>query len=124
MALLSLAEIRRVEADDRSTARAVVGAAWAVAGLTGAVVQLVSWRQRRLILRDPRQRAENSARIRAALGTWVVLAVGLALLTGTLAHTVRGAVFGLLGGLALSFSPALLWIAFFLRPEERRGEEL
>ena len=124
MALLSLDAIQSVEPRHRPTARVAVGAAWALSALGGLAVQLVHRRRGTLILRDPRERAANRSRIRKSLPGWLAVGVGGALSLGAFGHTVKGVVFGLLGGFTLSFLPLLLWIAWMLRPEDREGERL
>lgn len=124
MAFLSVDELARVPPDQRGAARLAVIAAWLLSAGAVAGLQLSQWRRGTLIVRDPMRRAENQRRVALGARVAIPIAVGGALVLGILAHAFKAVVAGLLGGAALAFAPTLLWIAFALRPDEKRGKPL
>jgi hypothetical protein len=102
-----------------------------VAGLfIAALIQWRLWRQGRLILRDPEDRRMNARKISRSRSKVAPTAAGVGLVSVAMLtahgrlHLVGVVAAELLCGLVLGYAPVLLWIAFRLRPDERRGERL
>ena len=124
LAFFSFDEVGDVPAAERTAARNAVVVSWVLAAAVGILYQLWLWVNGRLILRDPRDRAENHGRITRALPVTTAVMIAVALAVGALTGPVKGVLFGMFGGFILSITPVMLYIAFRLRPDQRRGEYL
>ena len=85
-----------------------------------AVVQLVRWRQGRLMILDPEQRELQRAANLQQRSRWMWPAVGVALGLGALGGNFLAVIMAAFASLILGYTPLLLYIVFIIRPDEQR----
>lgn len=112
LAVASVADIRDVPSEDRTSAALFGGAAWLISFAAGAALTFLHARRGTLILRERAAREANRQRIRAMNPTKLIVpGTATALTIGYLSPSAELVWFGLLGGCLLAFTPVILWVA-------------
>ncbi len=111
--------------EDESSRGALV-ILWVVATAAGILHQLYLWTEGRLIVRDPDERERLRRKNESRIPLYIAIGVAVSLIggAGVLGVPVRAIVAATSGGLILAYTPVLLWIAWVIRPGQRRGEWL
>ena len=100
--------------------RIALAATWILGVSFTAVVQLVRWRQGRLMILDPEQRELQRAANLQQRSRWMWPAVGVALGLGALGGNFLAVIMAAFASLILGYTPLLLYIVFIIRPDEQR----